>query len=99
MPAICQGRLSSHPCLPHSEQGHNHLLLDSRDHRSKHALSAPGLAPPCKVRNSQGCLDLLQVGQFAVATRDCLQPRDGGQSWAEAPTVTKEAVYHMDLLH
>lgn len=98
MPAICQGRLSSRSCLPHSEQGHNHLLLASRDHRSKHALLAPGLAPPCKVRNSQGCLDLLQVGQFVVATRNYFQPRDGGQSWAEAPTAMKEAGYHMHLL-
>lgn len=64
MPAICQGRLSSHHRLPHIEQSHNHLLLGRRDHRSKHALLAPGPAPRCQVRDPQVCRDLLQVSQF-----------------------------------
>ena len=97
MPAICQGRLSSPHWLPPSECSHNHLLLGHRDHRGK---AAPGLATPSKVRNSQVCLDPLQVSQFEAAT---LGPPPT-QRRRSAPgrishTKGREAGYHVHLLH
>ncbi|KAI5193893.1 Protocadherin Fat 1 [Manis pentadactyla] len=45
----CEQQFADEEYSMRSKQSSNHLLLGCRDHRGKHVLLAPGLAPPASL--------------------------------------------------